>query len=209
MAFKVEEKGENMVKNVVLDVGRVLVEFEPLEHLKRLYDEKIAHDLYEHVFNSKEWIDLDRGTITNNEAIEIISKRYLRNHVEDIMQNWTNIVKPIYGTVQIVRDLKEKNYKLYLLSNFHKEAFIKVFEKHEFFNLFDGRVVSSDVHLLKPEKEIYTKLCDTYAIKPEESVFIDDMMINIQAATKIGFKGICFESSQQLKSHLKNMGVFD
>ena len=84
--------------------------------------------------------------------------------------------------VAIVRELKEKGYSLYLLSNFHKEAIKTMFERYDFFKLFDGGVISANEHLVKPDQKIYKLLLERYHLQPEESVFIDDMLANIKMA---------------------------
>jgi len=198
-----------MIQNIVFDLGNVLLSFKPMIFLQKMYDTEKAENLYKCIFLSKEWLDLDRGIIESDEAIDIISKRcpeYYDN-IKDVINYWTQILTPIQGSIDILESLKEKGYKTYLLTNFHKKAFEEVSRKHDFLKNFDGRVVSSDVLLLKPEKEIFTNLCKKYGIKPEESVFIDDTAENVVAAKEIGFKTAYFESPEQLRNELISLGV--
>lgn len=194
-----------LIKNIVFDLGRVLLDYRPLEYLrKNLGDNALSDELYKHIFQSDEWLLLDRGTIEIQEAIDIISKRMpdKRSYIEFYMNNWNSLLEPIEGTVEILKNLKNKGYKLYILSNFQKTAFEKVFNQYDWFNIFDGKLISYEAHLLKPEKEIYQKLVERYGILPNESIFIDDMKANVDAATEIGFSAIQFISSDQLKSEL-------
>ena len=99
--------------------------------------------------------------------------------------------------------LKEKGYKLYILSNFHREAFLEIERKCEFEKYFDGKVVSYDVKLLKPEKEIYEELLKKYNLNPEETLFIDDTLANTEGAEKLGISTIHLINKEKLKEELE------
>ena len=194
-----------MVKNIIFDIGNVLLQFKPLDYLKVIFnDDKIETLVYKEVFQSKEWIHLDRGTLTQGEALKAIAQRNpnYKVHIKKCMDNWIDILTPIEGTVQIVNDLKEKGYKLYLLSNFHSLAFENIYSKYDFFKCFDGGVISYKENLLKPESEIYTKLLDTYGLKAKECLFIDDTLENIHTADLLGFNTIHFDNYTTLKDNL-------
>lgn len=199
-----------MIKNIVFDIGRVLLNFDPIAFLKcKFNDELIEKELYSAVFLSSEWLELDKGIITDDDAIEIFSKRHEKYspHISQIIKEWHTILTPIEGTVETLYTLKNKGFKIYLLSNFHRSAFEKVYNRYEFLRLVDGRVVSSDVRLLKPNKVIYENLCESYLILPEESLFIDDTLENIKAAKELGFSTIHFENPEQLKTSLKALNL--
>lgn len=194
-----------MIKNIIFDIGNVLLEFKPLDYLKRTFnDATIEKLLYKEIFQSEEWLHLDRGTLTQEEAVTIISLRNpdLEIHIKKCMDNWIEILTPIEGTVKILNELKEKGYKLYLLSNFHSLAFEAIYSKYDFFKHFDGGIISYKENLLKPEAEIYTKLLDTYKLNAEECLFIDDTLVNVEAAAKIGIKTLHFESATHMVSAL-------
>jgi HAD superfamily hydrolase (TIGR01509 family) len=194
-----------MIKNVIFDIGNVLLEFNPLEYLKRTFnDDNIEKFLYKEVFQCKEWLHLDRGTLTQDEAIKIISLRNPEHeaHIKKCMNNWIDILSPIEGTVKILNELKENGYKLYLLSNFHSLAFETVYSKYEFFKHFDGGIISYKENLLKPESEIYSKLLDTYNLNAEECLFIDDTLVNIETASRFGINTVHFESCEKLRKSL-------
>jgi len=184
-----------MIKNIIFDIGNVLLEFKPIDYLKRTFnDDKIEKLLYKEIFQSQEWIHLDRGILTQEQAVKIISLRNpdIEIHIKKCMDNWIDILTPIEGTVKIMNDLKEKGYNLYLLSNFHSLAFETICSKYDFFKKFDGGIISYKENLLKPEAEIYTKLLDTYNLKADECLFIDDTIVNIEAADRLGIKTFHF-----------------
>ncbi|WP_226003205.1 HAD-IA family hydrolase [Paenibacillus sp. BJ-4] len=82
-------------------------------------------------------------------------------------------------------------------------AFENVTEKYNFFELFDGGVASYEANQVKPEEGIYKKLIDRYKINPEESIFIDDLQHNIEAANKLGFNTIHLTNPKDLREKLR------
>lgn len=194
-----------MIKNIIFDIGNVLLEFKPLDYLKRTFnDENIEKLILKEVFGCEEWLHLDRGTLTQDEAIKIITTRNPNHevHIKKCMDNWIDILTPIESTIRILKDLKEKGYKLYLLSNFHSLAFETVYAKYDFFKNFDGGIISYKEKLVKPEAEIYTKLLDTYKLTAEECLFIDDTLVNIEAASKLGIKTLHYKDCDSLEKNL-------
>lgn len=198
-----------MIKNVIFDLGNVLLSFEPKEYVKSKVIQEKIEEIYESIFKSKEWPMLDRGTITEEKAKENIINRKVENKefINSVFENWYDILTPIESSVEILRKLKESGYKIFYLSNFHLAAFEYVTKKHDFFKLFDGGVVSYKEKLLKPEKEIYEKILCEYNLKPNETVFIDDMEINVEAARKNGIKGIVLKNPVDLKTELRKLNV--
>ncbi|ERI90169.1 HAD hydrolase, family IA, variant 3 [Clostridiales bacterium oral taxon 876 str. F0540] len=199
-----------MIKNVIFDIGRVLLDFEPLIYLNKVYSgNNLSKLLYEEIFCSKEWVMLDEGSITDNDAVNIFCKRNpnYNKEVMQIMNNWTDILYPIEETVQVLETLKNNNYKIYLLSNFHYSAFNQVYNKYKFLRLADGMVISSHINLLKPNKEIYNHLLDKYSLNASESIFVDDTIANIEAAKTIGITAIHFKNPNQLKDDLKRLNI--
>ncbi|MGH4124830.1 MAG: HAD family hydrolase [Clostridium sp.] len=194
-----------MIKNIIFDIGNVLLEFKPLDYLKRTFnDDNIEKLFYKEIFQSEEWLNLDRGTITQEEAVKIISLRNPNREIpiKKCMDNWIEILTPIEGTVKILSQLKENGYKLYLLSNFHSLAFETIYSKYDFFKHFDGGTISYKENLLKPQAEIYTKLLDTYKLNAEECLFIDDTLVNVEAANRLGIKTIHFKNAIHMASAL-------
>lgn len=192
-----------MINNIIFDLGNVLLDFKPVEYLRTKFDdEEKIQEIFEEIFLSEEWPMLDRGVITEEEAIDRICSRSNGNVelIKFVMCNWYEMFTPIEDTVIALKKLKDKGYKIYYLSNFHMLSFENVTKRYEFFKYFDGGVVSYEEKALKPEEDIYKRLIKRYEIHPEESVFIDDIAVNIEGAKKLGFETIHFKSIEDLKN---------
>ena len=194
-----------MVKNVVFDLGNVLLNFNSdkiiADHVK---DDELHQQISANIFESEEWILLDRGTITAKEATKRFIERMPQNEklIKEIMENWKQYLTPINENVEVLNNLAQKPINLYVLSNFHKEAFEEVYKKYDFFNHFDGLIISYREKTVKPEKEIYEKLITRFNLKPETTLFIDDSQRNIEAAQKMGFKTIYFNDNIKLSNSI-------
>lgn len=200
-----------MIKNIVFDLGNVLLNFKPVVYLHTKISDKIkVQEVYEEIFTSKEWLMLDRGIITEEEAVNEICNRSTENSelIKLVMHNWYQLLTPIEDTVEILKELKHKGYRLYFLSNFHLLAYEDVTKRYEFFKLFDGGILSYKEKLIKPGNDIYNRLTKEYKINPQESIFIDDTLENIESAIKLRFKAILFINSNDLREKLKEYNVF-
>ena len=97
--------------------------------------------------------------------------------------------QPIAEGIKFVKECKKRGYLVYVLSNWDHESFdLLVIQYHDFFKLFDGIIISGDVHVIKPDSKIYEQF--TSRLVAQQCVFIDDRIENIQAAQKNGIFGI-------------------
>ena len=193
------------IKNIVFDLGRVLIKFEPKEYIEQNVPEEKREDFYNGIFGSTEWLMLDRGTLSYEDAKKIFKERVpgADKQIDRLFDvDLFEILQPIEENVKLLPKLKEK-YNLYILSNFHQPAFEHIFKKYEFFRLFDGHTVSCYYYFLKPEKEIYDTLIDKFNLIPKETVFIDDTKVNIDACEKEGIRGIHLPDYTELKQKLE------
>lgn len=198
-----------MIKNIVFDLGNVLISFQPDTYLfRRFNNQEIIKELYQKVFGSQDWVELDRGTITEKEVIEKFCRLYpqLADSIKSIFADWGEILIPIEGTVDLLNRLAKQEYNLYVLSNFHLEAFKRI-SSLDFFEHFDGTVISAKINYIKPEPEIYQHLLKEFRLIPGETVFIDDVAENIKGAAALGIETIHFKDPLQLEKELKIMGI--
>lgn len=199
-----------MIKNIIFDLGNVLIEFNPHNFIEKNIPLEDRDEVFHMIFKRKEWLELDRGTLSYDEVVRFFVTRFpqYENQIRKFFENKIiDCLKPIEENIEIVRELKKRDYKLYILSNFHYPAFKNVSEKWEFFKLFDGQVISSHSNLLKPEKEIYEEILGKYKLIPRETLFIDDSYENIEAGNKFGLHTIHLENYMELKKKLEEIGL--
>lgn len=197
-----------MIKNIIFDLGNVLIEYKPEKFVSEFVVKENQKSFLERIFKKKEWADLDRGVLEYDNALEIFIKD-LPEEKENIKKLFENDIQgvlfPIEKNLKLLSQLKEKGYKLYILSNFHKNAFAKISEKCNFDKFFDGKIISCDVKLLKPEKEIYQKIISDYNLNVEETLFIDDTLVNVQEAKKLKIFTIHLTNENELKEKLEEV----
>lgn len=195
-----------MIRNIIFDLGNVLLDFNPYSYLEKLdYRGKIKERLKTEIFETEEWLMLDRGTITQEEAVGKWQHRNpdLKDEIADVMAEWEKMLALKEDTAEILKSLAAKDYNLYILSNFQQKAFEYISSKYDFLNYFDGRVISADIGLIKPETEIYDHLLDKFNLKAGETLFIDDSKENIESALKKGLRVIHFTDAVSLEEELK------
>jgi putative hydrolase of the HAD superfamily len=190
-----------MIKNIVFDLGNVLVSFKPADFLdKKGFAAEAKNIIISDIFRSREWGLLDNGEITTTEAIEKISARssLKREQIASVFNLRSKIMYPINRNTKLLPALKKRGFKLYFLSNFPEDIFDEIFEKYEFFRFFDGGIISSKVKFSKPDIRIFKVLLEKYSLSAEECLFIDDIEINVRAADSVGMKSICALESAEL-----------
>ncbi|MBI9102458.1 MAG: HAD family phosphatase [Spirochaetales bacterium] len=195
-----------MIKNIIFDIGNVLLNFNPKEYLGNKYSDEDASFLFSAIFDTDEWIELDRGTISEAEALNIFLERNPEKEdiLREVMGDFYSIFTPIESTVEILNNLhRQGGYTLFYLSNIHLGIYSHIIDKYEFFKVFSGGIVSAEEKMLKPDKDIYHRLIEKYKVIPEESLFIDDTAINIEAAGKIGFETIHLTNPDILQRELE------
>ncbi len=187
-------------------MGRVLINFDPDLFVARLsLNEEDAKLLRKHVFDSPCWVMLDWGYMTNEEAILWMSQQlpeHLRKYVPQLVNHWHDPIIRIEGMEEVVSEVREQGYKIYLLSNAGPQHH-DYWERIPGSQYFDGKVVSAYEKLMKPQREIYGCLLKRYNLKAEECLFIDDYPPNILSAQLMGIQSVVFEGTAQLREQLQ------
>lgn len=196
-----------MIKNIVFDIGQVIIHFEPVLQPLQIFDD--LEDIAKYskwVYLSPHWIELDRQIWTMEELVDRIvadaadsdvalDPKIVRTLIEDNIDYCFYLNKPTIAVIDLLRRVGD--WKMYLLSNFHGDFYRKTKERYPIFQTFDGEIISGDEHLVKPDPAIYQRLMDKYDLKPEECVFIDDRDVNVQAAIDFGMHGIHYTNSSK------------
>ena len=182
-----------MIKNIIFDLGNVLISWMPEEYLKKInYPENIRNTIMTDIFGSSEWAMLDNGDITTREAIDaIVLKSTLKREEIALVFNFrTDIMYPLDENVRLLPELKKQGFKLYFLSNFPLDIFEVVKNDYFFFRYFDGGIISAEVKLSKPDVRIFQYMINNYSLVPEECLYIDDIENNVRAAETTGMIGL-------------------
>lgn len=205
-----------MIKNMVFDMGKVLLDYDPLKVCREYTDsEEDIKLIGQALFSSPEWVELDRGSITEEEAMKIVRNRLpddrLKKMADLCMAHWHEYnICPKPGMEELVRELKEQGKHIYLCSN--ASLRLRIYEnKIPGSRYFDGTIVSAEEKLLKPEPAIYCRLFEKYNLLPEESFFIDDLPANIEGAEACGMDGYCFADGdvEKLRKKLHELGILN
>jgi len=191
--------------NFIFDIGNVLIDFKPIPFLQKMFaDPELEAKINKTIFKSHEWLDMDRGTISHEDACDVFCLREPNYKAEIIqtMQHLNDMLTPISGTIEILPEIKKNGHNLYYLSNYHNELRNYIIDKYSFFSLFDGGVFSCDVKTIKPEPEIYRQLLYMYQLSPKDCVFFDDMSENVEAARREGINSVLFTDVECVKPFL-------
>ena len=185
-----------MIKNIVFDMGKVLIDWDPPAIVAREnLGEADSRLLLREVFQCAEWAAMDHGWMSQEEGYERICRR-LPGHLHEAARHcvfdwWKAPLDPIPGMAELVREVKALGYGVYLLSN-ATSTLSEYFHRIPGAECFDGRLVSADVKMLKPEREIYAELYRRFSLDPAECFFIDDSIINVDGAWLSGMQATVF-----------------
>lgn len=186
------------VSNIVFDLGGVVFARDP----RKFEPEFIKFFSYILLPKMpKFWEDYDRGIVSYNEVITSLAEYNScdKELAESNLRRSILTQEPITATAQLIAELKQAKYKLYVLSNMSLE-FIEFLRKQDVYCNFDGEVVSCEEHVVKPEPEIYRRLIERYGLNAEETLFIDDRKENVEAAIAMGWQGFHFDHRNPAKS---------
>lgn len=204
------ERVRTVIKNIIFDIGNVLLTFEPRKFLlKFTQDKKHINSFISNVIDSEVWLQMDRGSISVEEAKNLFLSKYPEEKklLTLFFENWLEIFTPIKENIQIMEKLNQNGYKIFALSNFIKESFKYVVKKFSFFALFDGQVISWQEKVIKPEDAIYNILLHRYNLIPQECVYLDDHKNFLEPAQKLGMSTILVSPEIDLKKEFQKLGV--
>jgi len=191
---------------VVFDIGNVLIHFDPWNFLQRTFGRGAPLELYHAAsFGSTQWVDLDRGLISQREAAAQLKERYphLDAIIDQIFPGWFSSLTAIEPGVKALRAVKKQGVRAYALSNFHREAFDYIRRSYPWLELFDGWTISAHAGMLKPEAGIYQKLLWDHQLQPQRIIFLDDAAANLQSARYLGIAGLLVDDVEAISTQLE------
>lgn len=200
------------IRNVVFDIGNVLIRWDSLAIVSAAFglsgEEARArrHALF---VESDLWRALNRGEMTEVEAQQAYVDAGLLDPAEA-----ERMFAEVYASLHLLPDtpplmerLADSGYRLFALTDNVTEVVRYLSKTHAWWSKFEGVTVSADVGCLKPDPRIYRHVIDTNAILPEETVFFDDVDINVKGATKMGMHAFVFTDAAHAEIDLRSLGV--
>lgn len=196
--------------NLIFDLGGVVVRWDPAAIIASVFDdEELQAKVREGVFAHPDWLELDRGTLGREDAIRRAAQRVgmAEGEIRRLLLAVPPSLTPIPETIELLYRLRAQGHPLYCLSNMHVASIEHLEGEQKFFEVFTGKVISCRLNLCKPEAAIYRHALETYGLRAEDTVFIDDVEVNIEAAATIGLRTIQFRDAAQCERELRALGI--
>ena len=193
------------IKNIVFDFGGVLLDWNPRYFYRTFFWDENEMEYFLANICTSEWnAEQDKGR-SFSEGIKFLQSQHpeYRNAIQLFWDNWEDMLKSdLPDGVKLLHELKDHDYRIWGLTNWSAETIQIAYRKYDFFQLFDGIVVSGEEKLIKPDRRIYEVLLDRHKLNAEESVFIDDNHANIKTAQELGFNAILFDNIVNVRGQL-------
>ena len=196
-----------MIRTVIFDIGMVLVDF----CWRKMFQEfGLEGEDFEKVANAtvrnQAWNEFDKGLVSTEEIIDVFAQEAPehKEYIAKIFEDPTKMIKQFDYAKEWIRELKERGYRIYILSNWSEPTYYACRDNElDFLDLVDGAVFSFQEHVIKPDQKIFKILCERYQINPKEAVFLDDNISNVNSSREFGLNTIHFQSYAQGRAELE------
>lgn len=200
-----------MYKNIVFDLGGVVVDFDPRGFLlDRFYDEAVETKVFDITFGSVEWRQLDAGELDrdagNAAMLQKAAEAGCTFEVQSVLDDWYRMLKTRRRTVDVMKRLKKMGFSLYYLSNIPWDVYEEI-QQRDFWSLFEGGVASCEAGTNKPDPRIFQLLIERYGLVCSETIFVDDNKLNTTAAYDLGITGIHYKGGASFLRALNACGI--
>ena len=199
-----------MIHNIVFDIGGVLADYRIKEFLaEKGFDGNMIKRILKDSVMSPFWGQFERGEITEEEALCGFASvdPGIENELRLAYSSVEGMLTMRSYAIPLVQSLKEAGFHVFFLSNYSKKAYDECGESLAFMPYMDGGLVSFKARMTKPDPKMYQMFLEKYGLRAGDCVFVDDTAENVEAAKKIGFRGIVFTSYDELLLELKKLGV--
>jgi len=199
------------INTIIWDLGGVLIDWNPDYVYRDIYpDPEERKWFFENVCTHAWNLEQDRGKSLLAATEEKVAEwPEYEAPIRAYYGRWVEMLGgPIHESVEILQALKSNNnHRLLALTNWSYETFPVALERYDFLGWFEGIVVSGEEGVIKPEREIYERLLERYAVDAEKAVFIDDNAGNVRGAEELGISGMHFQTSAQLFRELQALRI--
>ena len=199
-----------MITTLIFDIGNVLADFIWEEYYRSFgFTEEILDRLAKATVKDPMWNEYDRGVMTDEEVLQgfIDNDPGIEREIRLTLKDVGAMVRRNYYAIPWIKELQGKGYRCLYLSNFSEKARKECAASMDFLPYMDGGILSYQDKVIKPMPEIYQLLIDRYQLVPEECVFMDDTLRNLEGAEKFGIHTIHFKNQAQAIEELRKLGV--
>jgi 2-haloacid dehalogenase len=198
------------IRHIVFDIGKVLIHYDPELPYLDLIPEAERRAWFLSEVCTGDWnVEQDRGR-TWEEAEALLVERHPGEErlIRAFRQRWHDMVPHAYDdTVAIMLGLIDAGHDVTMLTNFAADTFAEARKRYDFLNRPRGVTVSGEVRLIKPDPAIYRLHAETFGLKPEATLFIDDSPKNVEAARRAGWQAVHFTDAARLRDDLRGYGI--
>lgn len=195
------------MKSIIFDLGAVMVDWNPQAIAQQFTDNNsLQNDIVEQLFHHNNWIEFDNGLINKTQLIEKTAELLPLSikQVTQLMANAKTSLAEKTDCKNLLQLAKDQGIKAYCLSNLSHEWYDYLQQRHQFFKLFDGIVISAQEQIGKPNIDIFQRLIRRYQIDTNQCLFIDDRADNTKAARSLGIQTVTFSHSPNDLQIIKN-----
>ena len=190
-----------MIRNMVFDIGNVLMDFRWKEYMRSLFgeDETLIQTINQGIWHNGCWAAMDKGEMDGAATLRS-AVAFAPQYEKEIKLTLDSVAHAFHKfeySIPWIQELKRMGLNVYYLSNYSAFSVAANPDVLDFIPYMDGGVFSFEVKAVKPEPEIYRCLCEKFGLKPEECFFTDDVPANVKGAQACGFQGIVFEGYEK------------
>lgn len=205
----------NKIIDFVFDFGAVIFEWDPVKRVEQhfkgeWYGCDSAHTLAKNIFGHPSWHDFDQGLASMDSVIAQTSKRLgiHAGRLGELIEPIGEDLAPIESSLIVLESLRARRdidsaCRIFFLSNMPKPFARALERKHAFIEWFDACIFSADVLLAKPDVRIYKLLAERHNLSSASTLFVDDLLQNVEAAQSLGWSGLHLSKPSELPEKIK------
>ncbi|HLG85715.1 MAG TPA: HAD family phosphatase [Alphaproteobacteria bacterium] len=203
------QSNHTTIRNVVFDIGNVIVRWDPALISARAFGDRATPELVRSLFAHPLWFQLNRGEITEDDAkrsycdlLELDPR-----HMEQFFFHVKDTQALIPGTIDLMGRVSKAGYRLFALSDNVREIVLYLRQRYDFWRHFEGVVLSCELGILKPDAKIFCHLLEAFALEPKETIFLDDVARNVEGARAMNMHAIQFVDAERAEMDLAAYGL--